>query len=104
MKANTRRTASKKSIFLFRSRSPLISRAGLYFKLCGYRGERITITPLGEAVPKTYAYDGIPHVKLGDGAILVDGCHVRRIEELFKKYQVSYLKITPRSLKNHNFL
>jgi len=41
-------------VFVFKSNSPAISKAGIHFKLCGYRGERLTISPYGEAVPKMY--------------------------------------------------
>jgi len=91
-------------VFVFKSNSPAISKAGIHFKLCGYRGERLTISPYGEAVPKMYEYPGIPHLKLARGIILVEAANVAKVEELFNRYQIPYLKIRPRSISNHHFL
>jgi len=86
-------------VFVFKSNSPAISKAGIHFKLCGYRGERLTISPYGEAVPKMYEYPGIPHVDIAPSVIAVKKKEAPKIEALFHEFKVSYIKIVPKRVE-----
>ena len=74
--------------------------SSLYRRLHGRREIRVTVDDFGGVIHKPFEYPGVPHVDIIPGAIAVDARMAARVEEIFKKFKVAYMKITPRKVES----
>jgi len=81
------------TIFIFKQDKMKYSYPTLFKHFHGRREIRITVNDFGEVQRKPYEYPGIPHVDIVPSVIAVEAKDVPKIEALFHKFGVSYIKI-----------